>query len=185
MAPALSAPEQSRAADITRLPHVLFVTGDHAYSGEETLPLLAAELEKCYGMRATGLNAFPDQNAEENIPRLEALATADLAVFALRWRRLPPDQVARIEAYVNAGKPVMGFRTTSYAFCYPESHPLAHRNAWAADTFGAPPGWGGDGHTHYSHQSSTDASVATAPFTSAPGSTRCSQSGRLKTPLRC
>ena len=135
--------------------HVVFVTGDHEYGGEETMPPFAAELEKNYGLRATVLKAFPDQNAEENIPGLEALAEADLAVFFLRWRRLPAEQAAHIEAYVNAGKPVMGFRTTSHSFKYPEGHPLERWNAWAKPTFGAPPGWG-NGHTHYGHQSSTD-----------------------------
>jgi len=142
--------------------HVVFVTGDHEYGGEETMPLLAAELEKNYGMKTMVRKAFPDQNAEENIPGLDALSTADLAVFFLRWRRLPPDQVAHIEAYIKAGKPVVGFRTTSHAFKYPEGHALEHWNAWAADTFGAPPGWGQDGHSHYGHESSTDVSVIDA-----------------------
>ena len=144
------------------LPHVVFVTGDHEYGGEETMPLLAAELEKNYALKATVLKAFPDQNAEENIPGLEALASADLAVFFLRWRRLPAEQVAHIEAYVKSGKPVMGFRTTSHSFKYPEGHPLEQWNAWAADTFGAPPGWGSDGHSHYGHMSSTDVTVIDA-----------------------
>ena len=140
-------------------PHVVFVTGDHEYGGEATMPLLAGELRRDYGLRTTVLKAFPDQNAEENIPGLEALAEADLAVFFLRWRRLPADQVAHIQNYVTGGRPVMGFRTTSHSFKYPDGHPLVHWNRWAADTFGAPPGWGQDGHTHYGHASSTDVSV--------------------------
>jgi type 1 glutamine amidotransferase len=143
-------------------PHVVFVTGDHEYGGEMTLPLLAAELEKNYGLRTTVLRSFPDQNAEEDIPGLEALDTADLAAFYLRWRRLPAEQIAHIEAYLKAGKPVMGFRTTSHGFKYPEGHPLESWNAWAADVFGAPPGWGVDGHTHYGHESTTDVSVIEA-----------------------
>lgn len=143
-------------------PHVVFVTGDHEYGGEETMPLLAAELEKSYGLKTTVLKAFPNQNAEENIPGLEALGTADFAIFFLRWRRLPAEQAAHIESYVKSGKPVMGFRTTSHSFKYPDGHPMVHWNAWAADTFGAPPGWGADGHTHYGHNSSTDVSVISA-----------------------
>lgn len=139
--------------------HVVFVTGDHEYGGEETMPLLADELERNYDLKATVLKAFPDQNAEENIPGLEALAEADLAIFYLRWRRLPEEQVTHIDAYVKSGRPVMGFRTTSHSFKYPEGHPLEHWNAWAADTFGAPPGWGQDGHTHYGHEASTDVSI--------------------------
>ena len=140
-------------------PHVVFVTGDHEYGGEETMPLLAAELERNYGLRTTCCPAFPDQNAEESIHGLEALDEADLAVFYLRWRRLPPEQIAHIEAYLKAGKPVMGFRTTSHGFKYPEGHALERWNAWAGDTFGAPPGWDVDGHTHYGHESSTEVTI--------------------------
>src|SRR5262245_37198768 len=77
-------------------PHVVFVTGDHEYSSEETMPLIAKALEQRYGMRTTVLKAQPNENAEENIPGLEALEQADLAVFFLRWRRLPTAQLTHI-----------------------------------------------------------------------------------------
>jgi ABC-type phosphate/phosphonate transport system substrate-binding protein len=64
-----------------RKPLVVFVTGDHEYSGEATLALIAAYLEQHYGFRTKFLKAFPDHNAEENIPGLEALKQADVAVF--------------------------------------------------------------------------------------------------------
>src|SRR5215204_1949968 len=95
-----------------RPPHVVFVTGDHEYSSEGTMPLLARALEQHYGFRVTVLKSHPDENAETDIPGLEALEGADLVVFFLRWRRLPPEQVARIKKYLDAGKPVVAFRTT-------------------------------------------------------------------------
>jgi len=142
-------------------PHIVFVTGDHEYSSEETIPIVAAELEKHYGMQTTVLKSSPDENAEENIPGLEALAKADVAVFFLRWRRLPSDQVEHIRKYLNSGRPVVAFRTTTHAFNYPKGHPLEVWNAFAADYLGAPPGWG-NGHTHYGHKSSTDVSISPA-----------------------
>ncbi|MEJ7679573.1 MAG: hypothetical protein WKG06_17270 [Segetibacter sp.] len=60
---------------------IVFVTGDHEYSSEATLPLIAAELEKNYRFSTKVLKAFPDYNSEENIPGLEALKEADVAVF--------------------------------------------------------------------------------------------------------
>lgn len=144
----------------SKKPLVVFVTGEHEYSSESTMPLLAAELEKNYGMRTIVLKAFPDQNAEENIPGLEALKNADLAVFFLRWRRLPADQLKFIDDYVNSGKPVMGFRTSTHSFNYPKGDPLETWNAFGERAFGSPPGWGGAAkHTHYGHESSTDVSV--------------------------
>lgn len=144
-------------------PLVVFVAGDHEYSGEQTLPLLAAELEKNYGIRTKVLKSFPDQNAEKNIPGLELLAEADLAVFFLRWRQLPTDQLAHIDNYLKSGKPIMGFRTSTHAFNFPKGHESEKWNAFAELAFGAPPGWGGKAnHTHYGHESSTDVSIIPA-----------------------
>lgn len=154
---------QNKSMNKNTKPLIVFVTGDHEYSGEQTLPLIAAELEKNYGFRTKVLKAYPDHNAEENIPGLEALKEADVAVFFLRWRRLPADQVKFIEDYLETGKPLIGFRTTTHAFNYPKGHPLEKWNAFAEKAFNAPPGWGGKAnHTHYGHKSSTDVSVIAA-----------------------
>lgn len=155
-----SSPDQSATQTDDNRPLVVFVTGDHEYSGEATMPLLAAELEKNYNMKTVVLKSFPDQNAEENIPGLEALQNADLAIFFLRWRRLPADQVKYIDDYLKSGKPVMGFRTSTHSFNYPEGHELQSWNAFGERAFGSPPGWGGAAkHTHYGHESSTDVYV--------------------------
>ncbi len=154
---------QTTAQTAAKKPLIVFVTGDHEYSGEATLAVIAANLEKNYSFRTKFLKAFPDHNAEENIPGLEALKEADVAVFFLRWRRLPADQVQFIEDYLKTGKPLMGFRTTTHAFKYPEGHPLEKWNAFAEWAFNAPPGWGGKAnHTHYGHTSSTDVSIIPA-----------------------
>lgn len=144
-------------------PLIVFVTGDHEYSGEFTLPLIAAELEKNYGFRTKVLKAYPNQNAEKDIPGLEALQEADLAVFYLRWRQLPPEQLEYIDKYLKSGKPVMGFRTTTHAFNYPKGDVSEKWNAFGEFALNAPPGWGGKAaHTHYGHESSTDVSVIEA-----------------------
>jgi type 1 glutamine amidotransferase len=139
-------------------PQVIFVIGDHEYSSEETMPIIAAELEQHYGMQTTVLKSYPDENAEENLPGLEALSKADLAVFFLRWRRLPKAQVEQLRKYLDSGKPVVAFRTTTHAFNYPKGHELEKWNAFAVDYLGGPPGWGG-AHYHYGHTSSTEVSI--------------------------
>jgi hypothetical protein len=147
----------------SKKPLIVFVTGDHEYSGESTLPKVAAELEKNYGFRTKFLKSFPDHNSEENIPGLEALKEADIAVFFLRWRRLPADQVQLIEDYLKTAKPLIGFRTTTHSFNYPKGHPLVKWNAFGEMAFNSPPGWGGkNNHTHYGHNSSTDVSIVPA-----------------------
>lgn len=144
-------------------PLVVFVCGDHEYGGEQTLPLLAAELEKNYGFRTKVLKSYPNQNSEKDIPGLEILKEADLAVFYLRWRQLPPDQLAFIEDYLKSGKPLMGFRTTTHAFNFPKGDASEKWNAFGEFALNAPPGWGGKAaHTHYGHQSTTDVSIIPA-----------------------
>jgi type 1 glutamine amidotransferase len=156
----LFAASVSFAQKKTYRPLIVFVTGDHEYSSEATMPLLAQALKKDYGMRVKVLKSFPDHNAEENIPGLEALKEADLAVFFLRWRRLPAEQVKYIEDYLQSGKPVVGFRTSTHAFNYPKEHALEKWNAFGEFALGSPPGWGGKAdHTHCGHSCSTDVSV--------------------------
>jgi hypothetical protein len=129
---------QTRPGAKIKKPLIVFVTGDHEYSGEATLPIIAAELEKNYGFSTKVLKAYPDRNSEENIPGLEALKEADVAVFFLRWRRLPAVQVKYIEDYLKTGKPVVGFRTTTHAFNYPKGHELEKWNAFGELAFNAP-----------------------------------------------
>lgn len=157
-----------------KVPHIVFVVGDHEYRSEATLPLVAKELTDHYGFRTTVLQSVnekgePDANSENNIPGLEALKDADLVVFYLRWRQLPKQQTDLIRQYLDSGRPVMGFRTSTHAFNYPKGHELERWNAFGEFALGGPPGWnapvGGDTadgpvtHTHYGHQSSTDVTV--------------------------
>jgi type 1 glutamine amidotransferase len=145
-------------------PYIVFVTGDHEYSSERSMPALARELERHFGFRtkvlyATRPDGTRDENYEKNIPGLEELKKADLAVFFLRWRALPKEQVALIDDYLKSGKPLMGFRTASHSFHYPAGDPLEKWNAFGEFAFGTPPGWGAAGHTHYGHKSTTDVSI--------------------------
>lgn len=149
-------------AQVKTKPLVVFVTGDHEYGGEETLPLIAAELEKNYGLNTKVLKSSPNQNAEKNIPGLEILAKADLVVFFLRWRQLPVEQLEFIDKYLKSGKPVMGFRTSTHAFNFPKGDKFEKWNAFGEFALNSPPGWGKAGHTHYGHKSTTDVSVIAA-----------------------
>ena len=153
---------QAPSAVKGKKPYVVFVTGDHEYSGEQTLPLLAAELEKNYGLRTKVLKSYPDHNSEKDIPGLDALREADLAIFFLRWRQLPKEQLDYIDEYIKSGKPIMGFRTSTHAFNYPAGSESEPWNAFGKRAFGSPPGWGKEGHTHYGHESTTDVSIIPA-----------------------
>ena len=105
--------------------HIVFVSGDDEYRSEEALPLLAKIMAEHHGFKCTVLFASdPATGAitprhQTNIPGLEALEDADLAVFLLRFRNLPDDQMKYIADYTNSGKPIIGMRTSTHAFNIP------------------------------------------------------------------
>ncbi|TDU81845.1 putative membrane-bound dehydrogenase-like protein [Prosthecobacter fusiformis] len=101
---------------------IVLVSGDEEYRTEETCPMLAKILSQKHGFDCTVLFAihpeggYIDPNYQKNIPGTEALASADLLIIGSRFRQLTDDQLAPFTAYLNAGKPVIGFRTATHAF---------------------------------------------------------------------
>ncbi len=102
--------------------HVVLISGDEEYRSEEALPMLAKILSTRHGFKCTVLFAIDPKdgtvapNVTDNIPGLEALKTADLMLVSLRYRTLPDEQFQHIAAYLDAGKPVVGLRTSTHAF---------------------------------------------------------------------
>jgi len=101
---------------------IVLVSGDEEYRTEETCPMLAKILSQRHGFDCTVLFAinpdggYIDSNYQKNIPGTEALDSADLLIIGTRFRQLPEDQIAHFAAFLNAGKPVIGFRTATHAF---------------------------------------------------------------------
>src|SRR5436189_1991864 len=93
--------------------HIVLVSGDEEYRSEETLPQMAKILAKHHGFKCTVLFAIDPKtgcispNTNNNIPGLEALATADLMVIFTRFRNLPDEQMKHVVDYVESGKPVI------------------------------------------------------------------------------
>lgn len=110
--------------------HIVFLAGDHEYRSEETLPALARILAVRQGFTCTVLfNINKDSGTIEpgnsNMPGLEALDHADLAVVFLRFQDFPKEQMQHIDDYLKRGGPVVGLRTATHAFSTPESDPFA------------------------------------------------------------
>ena len=104
--------------------HIVFVTGDEEYRGEESMPMMAKILAVHHGFKCTVLFSINkatgdiDPKTVDNIPGLESLASADLMVLALRFRELPDEQMKHIIDYTNSGKPIIGLRTSTHPFNY-------------------------------------------------------------------
>ncbi len=111
--------------------HVVLVSGDEEYRSEEALPMLGKILARHHGFKCTVLFAIDPATGEinpdeqKNIPGLEALKDADLAIFLIRFRNLPAEQVKHIDDYLMAGRPVIGIRPTVAGFKCGNDEPCA------------------------------------------------------------
>jgi glycerophosphoryl diester phosphodiesterase len=134
----------------------VFVTGDDEYRSEITMPMIAAILKQ-QGFRTSVARAVPRPQVRDNIEGLEALETADLMVVFTRFRALPDSQLKYIERYLASGKPIVGLRTSTHAFLYPDGNPHAALNdGFGREVFGQK--W----ITHHGHESSTDVALDAA-----------------------
>ncbi len=136
--------------------HIVFVTGEEECRSEEAAPMLARVLSVRHGFRTTVL--FPihknrakdkkdeadgtiDPNTPDNIPGLESLDNADMAVLMLRFRELPDEDMRHIVEFVKAGKPLLVVRTSLFAFAY-TTHRDSGYASWDWQSSGWPGGFG-------------------------------------------
>lgn len=102
---------------------VVLMAGDEEYRSEEVQPMLARQLHalgfECIVLFSQNPETGEiDPNEVGHIPGTEMIAEADLLVMQLRFRELPEAQMKPIVDYVDAGKPVIGIRTSTHAFHY-------------------------------------------------------------------
>lgn len=113
--------------------HLVFLTGDEEYRGEEGLPMLAKILSQRLGFKCTVLFALdpdgtinPDNN--KSIPGSEVLDQADGLVLALRFRQWPDEPMQRFAAAVARGVPIIALRTSTHAFRFPNNSTSAYKH---------------------------------------------------------
>lgn len=132
-----------------RRPHVVIVMAEDEYKTNQSLPQFAA---RHLGRDFRVSFVFGSEQERNNVPGLEVLADADIALFSIRRRVLPPDQMAHIRKYVAAAKPVVGIRTASHAFSLRGAEPPAGFVDWPefdAEVFG------GNYHNHHGNKLKT------------------------------
>lgn len=89
--------------------------------------MLGKLLAERHGFKCTVLFAIDPKTGEINpdeqthIPGMEAIDSADFVILGLRFRELPDEDMKHLVDYVEAGKPLLGLRTSTHAFRY-------HRN---------------------------------------------------------
>ncbi len=110
--------------------HIVFLAGDHEYRSEETLPALARILAKQHGFKCTVLFDVDQESGEivpgnSNMPGLQALKSADLAVVFLRFQNFSSEQMRHFDDYLNRGGPIVGLRTATHAFKMKSDEPFS------------------------------------------------------------
>jgi hypothetical protein len=122
--------------------HVVLLSGDEEYRGEEALPMLAKILSQRHGFRTTVLFAVdPDgtinPNNQRSLAGSEAIDSADLILMALRFRAWPDEDMARFERAYLRGTPIVALRTSTHAFAgFPEGSPWRSWNYNSQGGFG-------------------------------------------------
>lgn len=132
--------------------HIVLLAGDEEYRSEEALPALGRILQKqgfkcsvCFSAEEDG-TINPEKG--ESLTNAAALDTADAIIMLLRFRHWSDETLAKFDAAIQRGVPVIALRTSTHAFAgIPEGSPYAGWN-WNKEG-----GWGKKvlGETWVSH----------------------------------
>lgn len=123
--------------------HVVLIAGDDEYRSEEVAPMLGKILSVHHGFKCTILWSQDPNTGEitpkqkDNIPGMHTLADADLIIIGLRFRNLPDEDMKHFEDYLKAGKPIIGYRTSTHGFKIDDKNATYHRYDWKSEV----PGW--------------------------------------------
>lgn len=122
--------------------HVVLLAGDEEYRSEEAMPMLAKLLSERHGFRTTVLfSVDPDGTVNptkgDSLTHPEALDSADAIVMLLRFRKWNEAALAKFDAALKRGVPVIALRTSTHAFAgIPKDSAYAAWNWNAGGGFG-------------------------------------------------
>lgn len=118
------------AAD--KRPHLVLILAEPEYRTEQTLPEFAL---KHLGKDFRVSTVFGSETDAHDLPGLDVLHEADVALVSVRRRTLPLKQMDIVRKFVNDGKPLLGIRTASHAFSLNGKKPPEGCTTW--ETFDA------------------------------------------------
>ncbi len=121
--------------------HVVLISGDEEYRSEEFMPMLGKLLSEHHGFKCTVLFSVNaegeiDPNNQQSITYPEALDSADLIMTAIRFRKYPDEAMAKFDAAMKRGVPVVGLRTSTHAFQFKRDTPHKSYNGWGKNVLG-------------------------------------------------
>jgi type 1 glutamine amidotransferase len=111
-----------------RRPDLVIVTAEDEYRTEQTLPEFAAQR---LGHDFRVHFVFANEQLRNDLPGIETLLEdADLVLLSVRRRPLPESQLAAVRRYLERGRPLVGIRTASHAFCLRDTAPPEGLRDW-------------------------------------------------------
>jgi type 1 glutamine amidotransferase len=110
-----------------RRPHLAILMAEDEYRTASTLPDFAAahlasqlKISLIYGKA----------DSENSIPGLAAIDDADALLVSVRRRPLLKEDMDRIRRFLESGRPVIGIRTASHAFCLRDNKTVNGLEQW-------------------------------------------------------
>ena len=129
--------------------HLVIVMAEDEYDTATTLPPFALSQ---FGAHFKITCVYASAEDRNDIPGIEALEDADLAIWSIRRRTLPKRQLDVLRKYLADGKPLVALRTTSHAFSLRAGEPTAGLEQWPQFDREV---LGGNYHDHYPNDAET------------------------------
>lgn len=107
--------------------HLVVVMAEGEYETAQTLPPFVLKNFGGY-FRISYVYANPED--PNNLPGIEVLNQADLAIWSIRRCTFPKQQLDVFRKYIADGKPLVAIRTTSHAFCLRSGDPAEGLDQW-------------------------------------------------------
>jgi len=110
-----------------RRPHLAILMAEDEYQTATTLPKFAATYLQSE-MRVSFI--FGDSQDKSKVPGIEAIDDADALLVSVRRRPMKKNDLDRIRKFVASGRPIVGIRTASHAFCLRNGKPVDGLEQW-------------------------------------------------------
>jgi nicotinamidase-related amidase len=108
--------------------HLVVLCAEREYLTHKSLPEFAAHY---LGHDFRVSFVWDDVNDRNNLPGIDVVADADILLVSVRRRTLPNRQLKYVRDFVASGKPVVGIRTASHAFCLRDKEPAEGLDNWS------------------------------------------------------
>ncbi|MBE6428133.1 MAG: ThuA domain-containing protein [Planctomycetaceae bacterium] len=108
----VSAEPNSQAVPASSTPLAAIIVSDSHYRADTLFPELAPWLEENYGIRTVIIHGHGGGDFEN----IDQLKNADIALLYVRRISPKTEQLELFKEYLQSGRPLMAFRTSSHAF---------------------------------------------------------------------